>query len=90
MASRASYWASARVLVLRPARRSRCRRQILCGNDTVTKLSPFTHEARRRSDGRLDGVTVVWHRVDAIDAKLKLRNSKKMTLSQHEQHPETY
>ena len=31
----------------------------------------FIHETRRLSDGHVDGVTAVWHRVDAIDAKLK-------------------
>ena len=44
---------------------------VLCGTDTVAKLSPFTHETRRRSDGHVDGVEAVWRRVDAIDAKLK-------------------
>ena len=46
----------------------------LCGNDSVAKPSPSVHEARRRSCGRIDGVTVASHRVDAIDAKFKLRN----------------
>jgi len=41
-------------------------------------LCKFT---RRRSDGRVDGVTVASRRVDAIDAKFKLRNWRKRTLS---------
>ena len=36
--------------------------------ETVAKLSPLTRATRRRSDGRLDGVTVASRRVDAIDA----------------------
>ena len=41
---------------------------VLCGNDTVTKLPQLSHATWRRSDGRLDGVTVASRRVDAIDA----------------------
>ena len=40
----------------------------LCGTDTVAKLSPFTHETRRLSEGRVEGVEAVRHRADAIDA----------------------
>jgi len=40
----------------------------LCGNDTVTKLPRLAHEARRLSDGHLDGVAAASYRVDAIDA----------------------
>ena len=53
---------------------SRCWRHILqkkqhlCGTDTVAKLSPFTHETRRLSEGRVEGVEAVRHRADAIDA----------------------
>ena len=35
------------------------------------------------SDGHLDGVTVSESRVDAVFTNLKLRNSRKLTLSQH-------
>jgi hypothetical protein len=38
---------------------------------TITKLPRLPHETLRLSDGHVEGVTVVWHRVDAIDAKLK-------------------
>ena len=41
---------------------------VLCGNDTVAKLPQLSHATCRRSDGRLDGVTVSSRRVDAIDA----------------------
>ena len=51
--------------------------------DSVATRPRLPHETRRRSRGRLDGVTVASRRVDAVDAKLKLRNSRKMTLSQH-------
>ena len=37
--------------------------RVLCGNDAVT-----SHEARRLSCGRIDGVEAVRHRVDAIAA----------------------
>ena len=40
----------------------------LCGTDAVAKLSPFTHETRRLSDGHVDGVAAVRHRADAVDA----------------------
>ena len=40
----------------------------LCGTDTVGKLSPFTHETRRLSDGHVEGVDAVRHRDDAVDA----------------------
>ena len=50
---------------------------------TPSRLSPFTRETRRRSDGHGDGVTVAWRRVDAIDANLKFGNVQKQTLSQH-------
>ena len=49
----------------------------LCGTDTVAKLSPFTHETRRLSDGHVDGVAVAWRRADAIDATLKFGNVRK-------------
>ena len=48
--------------------------RVLCGNDTVATRPRLSHEARRRSCGRIDGVTVASHRVDAIDAKFKLRD----------------
>ena len=44
-------------------------------NDSVTKLPRLPHETRRLSRGHVDGVTAVWHRVDAIDAKLKLEKA---------------
>ena len=47
---------------------------LTCGTDTVA-----THRSRatrRLSHGRVDGVTAVWHRVDAIDANLKFRNRR--------------
>jgi hypothetical protein len=47
---------------------------LLCGTDIVAKPSPGTHATRRRSDDHEEGVTVASHRVDAIDAKFKLRN----------------
>jgi hypothetical protein len=40
-------------------------------NDTVAKLPWRSRETRRLSHGHVDGVAAVWHRVDAIDAKLK-------------------
>ena len=40
-------------------------------NDTVAKLPRLPHATRRLSHGHVDGVTAVWHCVDAIDAKLK-------------------
>ena len=43
-------------------------------NDGVAKLPRLPHETRRLSDGHVEGVEAVWHRVDAIDAKFKLRN----------------
>ena len=43
-------------------------------NDSVAKLPQLPHATRRLSHGHVDGVTAVWHRVDAIDAKFKLRN----------------
>ena len=36
-------------------------------NDGVTKLSPFTHETCRHSDGHVEGVEAVRHRDDAVD-----------------------
>ena len=49
---------------------------------TVTTRPRLALRPRRRSDGHLDGVTVSESRIGAVDAKLKLRNSKKLTLSQ--------
>ena len=46
-------------------------------NDGVAKLSSFTHETCRLSDGHVEGVEAVRSHEDAIDAKLKL-----ITLSQ--------
>ena len=43
-------------------------------NDGVAKLPLHIHETRRRSHGRVDGVTVLESHIDAIDAKFKLRN----------------
>ena len=51
--------------------------------DTVTKLPQLSHATRRRSDSLVDGVTVTESHIDAIDAKFKLRNSRKQTLSQY-------
>jgi len=50
-------------------------------HDAVAILSPFTHATLRLSHGHVDGVTAVWHRVDAIDAKLKFGKREKKTLS---------
>ena len=50
--------------------------------DTVTKLPQLSHTTCRRSHDHEDGVTVSESRIGAVDAKLKLRNSKKLTLSQ--------
>ena len=44
---------------------------------TITKLPRLPHETLRLSDGHVEGVTVVWHRVDAIDAKLKFEKGWK-------------
>ncbi len=41
---------------------------LLRGTDIVAKPSPCTRETRGLSDGHVDGVEAVWHRVDAIDA----------------------
>ena len=41
---------------------------LTCGTDTVATLSPFTHETRGLSGGRVDGVEAVRHRDDAVDA----------------------
>ena len=41
---------------------------LTCVDDTVAKSSPFTHEARRLSDGRVEGVAAARHRDDAVDA----------------------
>ena len=46
-----------------------------CVDDSVAKLPPSTHEARRRSDGHVDGV-------DAIFMILKFGNVRKRTLRQ--------
>ena len=51
--------------------------------DSVAKLPQLALRPHRRSDGRVDGVTVSESRVEAVDAKFKLRNSRKFTLSQH-------
>ena len=40
----------------------------LCGTDTVAKLSPLIHDARRLSDGHVDDVAATWSHEDAIDA----------------------
>ena len=37
-------------------------------NENVAKLSPLIHDARRLSDGHVDGVEAAWHRVDAVAA----------------------
>jgi hypothetical protein len=37
-------------------------------NDSVAKLARLPYETRRRSDGHVDGVEVVRHRDDAVDA----------------------
>ena len=42
--------------------------RFLCGTDSVAKLSPFTHEARRLSDGHVDDVEAMRSHEDAIDA----------------------
>ena len=52
-----------------------------CAERPLTKLPQLSLATRRRSRGRLDGAMVMWHRVDAIDAKFKLRNRRKRTLS---------
>ena len=44
------------------------------GESSSTCVDLYIHETRGRSDGRVDGVTVASRRVDAIDAKFKLRN----------------
>ena len=49
-------------------------------NDGVAKLSPFTHETCRLSDGHVEGVEAVRHRNDAIDAT-EVRKSSEITLS---------
>jgi len=47
-------------------------------------LSPFTHEARRLSDGHVDGVAWAWRRADAIDANFNFGKRSEKTLSQHQ------
>ena len=42
--------------------------EVPVSNDGVTKLSPFTHETCRLSDGHVEGVEAVRHRDDAVDA----------------------
>ena len=42
--------------------------RFLCGTDSVAKLSPFTHEVRRLSDGHVDDVEAMRSHEDAIDA----------------------
>ena len=42
--------------------------------DTVAKLPQLALRPRKRSDGRVDGVTVSESRIDAIDANFKLKN----------------
>ena len=59
------------------------RREVGACVETVAKPPRLAPATRRRSDSLVDGVTVSESRVDAIFTKLKLRNSKKMTLSQH-------
>ena len=49
-------------------------------NDGVAKLSPFTHETSRLSDGHVEGVEAVRHRDDAVDA-IEVRKSSEITLS---------
>ena len=44
----------------------------------------FTHEARRLSDGRIDGVEAARSHGDAIFPKLKFGNGRKRTLSPHQ------
>ena len=39
--------------------------------DTVATRPRLPHETRRLSDGHVDGVAAVCHRVEAIDAKFK-------------------
>ena len=51
--------------------------------DTVAKLSPFTHEARRLSDGHVDDVEAMRSHEDAIDATSSSESSE-ITLSQHQ------
>ena len=48
--------------------------------NSVTKLPQLPHEARRLSHSHVDGVTVAWRRVDAIDAKLKFGKWLEITL----------
>ena len=52
--------------------------------DTVTKLPRLAHTTCRLSQSLFDDFMKAWRRVDAIFTKLKLRNSKKLTLSQHQ------
>ena len=47
-------------------------------NDGVAKLSPFTHETCRLSDGHIEGVEAVRHRDDAVDAA-KIQKSHGVT-----------
>ena len=44
------------------------------GLDADLEPAGYNREARRRSRGRGDGVTVRMRRADAVDAKFKLRN----------------
>ena len=54
-----------------------------CAERPLTKLPRLSLATRRRSDSLVDGVTVMESHIDAIDAKFKLRNSRKQTLSQY-------
>ena len=50
--------------------------------ETVTKLPLYIRATWRRSQSHVDCVEVPWDHENAIDAKFKLRNSRKLTLSQ--------
>ena len=43
----------------------------LCRTTAVAKLPRIPHETRRLSDDHEEGIEAVWHRADAIDAKLR-------------------
>jgi len=53
-----------------------------CAERPLTKLPQLSLTRCRLSHSHIDGFMKAWHRDDAIDAKFKLRNSRKQTLSQ--------
>ena len=54
--------------------------------DTVAKLSSFTHETRGLSDGHVDGVEAVRHRVDAVAATTPRLGPNGLTIEKETTH----